>query len=177
MFFRIIFCVWGIKSGPLLFFRVFLSILNCSQSICNINNFKEMGSVWIVGFGFLKKKSHFDLVEIWKLSVFIGWYLLESQLVWLGTCLVSRMGENEEWAQPSGMFPNGLVPNAGPLINVLDSDRWLKAEERTAELVSCIQPNQLSEQRRNAVADYVQRLIMKCFPCQVVLLPYYYIFA
>ncbi|XP_074326105.1 uncharacterized protein LOC141664107 isoform X2 [Apium graveolens] len=77
------------------------------------------------------------------------------------------MGEIEEWVQPSGMFPNGLLPNAGPLINVLDSERWLKAEERTAELVSRIQPNQISEQRRNAVADYVQRLIMKCFPCQV----------
>ncbi|KAK1376149.1 Poly (A) RNA polymerase cid14 [Heracleum sosnowskyi] len=77
------------------------------------------------------------------------------------------MGENEEWVKPSGMVPNGLLPNAGPLINVLDSDKWLKAEERTAELISCIQPNQPSEERRNAVADYVQRLIMKCFPCQV----------
>lgn len=78
------------------------------------------------------------------------------------------MGENENWVQPSGIFPNGLLPNAGPLIHLLESDRWLKAEERTAELISRIQPNQPSEQRRNAVADYVQRLIMKCFPCQVV---------
>ncbi|KAL1830339.1 hypothetical protein ACET3Z_008751 [Daucus carota] len=77
------------------------------------------------------------------------------------------MGENENWVQPSGIFPNGLLPNAGPLIHLLESDRWLKAEERTAELISRIQPNQPSEQRRNAVADYVQRLIMKCFPCQV----------
>lgn len=90
------------------------------------------------------------------------------------------MGENEDWVQPSGIFPNGLLPNAGPLIHVLESDRWLKAEDRTAELISRIQPNQPSEQRRNAVADYVQRLIMKCFPCQVVLPPSfynYYIFA
>lgn len=79
------------------------------------------------------------------------------------------MGENEGWAQPSGIFPNGLLPNACPLIQVLESERWLKAEERTAELIACIQPNQPSEERRNAVADYVQRLIMKCFPCQVVL--------
>lgn len=78
------------------------------------------------------------------------------------------MGENEEWAQPSGIFPNGLLPDAGPLINVLESDRWLRAEERTAELISCIQPNQPSEERRKAVADYVQGLIMKCFSCQVV---------
>ncbi|KAL7604813.1 hypothetical protein Lser_V15G15725 [Lactuca serriola] len=75
------------------------------------------------------------------------------------------MGDHEEWSQPRG--PNGLLPNAGPLLESLDSVRWLKAEERTAELISCIQPNQPSEERRNAVADYVQRLIMKCFPCQV----------
>ncbi|PHT40906.1 hypothetical protein CQW23_19760 [Capsicum baccatum] len=77
------------------------------------------------------------------------------------------MGEHEEWAEPSGLLPNGLVPNAGPVIGVLDSERWAKAEERTAELIACIKPNQPSEERRNAVADYVQRLIMKCFPCQV----------
>ncbi|KAF5953198.1 hypothetical protein HYC85_011142 [Camellia sinensis] len=73
------------------------------------------------------------------------------------------MGEHESWAQPSG-----LMPNASPLIQVLESERWVKAEERTAELIACIQPNPPSEGRRNAVADYVQRLIMKCFSCQVV---------
>ncbi|KAF5451726.1 hypothetical protein F2P56_026808 [Juglans regia] len=79
------------------------------------------------------------------------------------------MGEHEEWAQPpSGLLPNGLLPNeAASVMRVLDSDRWLKAEERTAELIACIQPNPPSEERRKAVADYVQRLIMKCFPCRV----------
>ncbi|KAJ0572631.1 putative polynucleotide adenylyltransferase [Helianthus annuus] len=86
------------------------------------------------------------------------------------------MGEIEGWSQMGGggggggrgpLLPNGLLPNAGPLIDSLDSERWLKAEERTAELISCIQPNPPSEERRNAVADYVQRLIMKCFPCKV----------
>ncbi|BAT98079.1 uncharacterized protein HKW66_Vig0169930 [Vigna angularis] len=79
------------------------------------------------------------------------------------------MGEHEGWAQPpSGLLPNGLLPNeAASVIQVLDSERWLKAEQRTAELIACIQPNPPSEERRNAVADYVQRLIMKCFPCQV----------
>ncbi|CAN4111467.1 unnamed protein product [Withania somnifera] len=77
------------------------------------------------------------------------------------------MGEHEEWAEPSGLLPNGLVPDAEPMMGVLDSERWSKAEERTAELIACIKPNQPSEERRNAVADYVQRLIMKCFPCQV----------
>ncbi|KAI9109783.1 hypothetical protein K1719_018824 [Acacia pycnantha] len=79
------------------------------------------------------------------------------------------MGEHEGWAQPpSGLLPNGLLHNeAASVMRALDSERWLKAEERTAELIKCIQPNPPSEERRNAVADYVQRLIMKCFPCQV----------
>lgn len=78
------------------------------------------------------------------------------------------MGGNEVWAEPGGPLANGLLPGAGPVMQALDADRWLRAEGRTAELIACIQPNQLSEERRNAVADYVQRLIMKCFPCQVV---------
>ncbi|XP_058743867.1 uncharacterized protein LOC131616527 isoform X1 [Vicia villosa] len=79
------------------------------------------------------------------------------------------MGEQEEWAQPqSGLLPNGLLPNeAASVIQVLDSERWAKAEQRTAELIACIQPNSPSEQRRNAVAEYVQKLITKCFPCQL----------
>jgi hypothetical protein len=79
------------------------------------------------------------------------------------------MGEHEGWAQPpSGLIPNGLLPEeTASVIRVLDLDRWSKAEERTAELIDCIQPNQPSEELRNAVADYVQRLILKCFPCQV----------
>ncbi|CAI9781517.1 unnamed protein product [Fraxinus pennsylvanica] len=77
------------------------------------------------------------------------------------------MGEQEGWADPSGPLPNGLLPGAGQVMRALETARWLKAEDRTAELIACIQPNPLSEERRNAVADYVRRLIMKCFPCQV----------
>ena len=80
------------------------------------------------------------------------------------------MGEHEAWAkQPSGgLMPNGLLPDeTASVMRVLDSERWSKAEERTAELIACIQPNPPSEDRRNAVADYVQRLVTKCFPCQV----------
>lgn len=78
------------------------------------------------------------------------------------------MGEHEHWAQPTGLFPNGLLPmEEASVLRVIDSERWLRAEERTAELITRIQPNQPSEERRNAVADYVQRLIAKCFPCQV----------
>ncbi|KAK8962448.1 hypothetical protein KSP40_PGU015463 [Platanthera guangdongensis] len=73
------------------------------------------------------------------------------------------MGDHEGWPQPLGLLPN----EAGNAYRVLDGERWLKAEERTAELINCIQPNRPSEERRNAVANYVQRLIMSCFSCQV----------
>lgn len=73
------------------------------------------------------------------------------------------MGDHEGWAQPTGLLPN----EAATVMQVLDMDRWSKVEERTAELIDCIQPNRSSEERRKAVADYVQQLIMKCFSCQV----------
>ncbi|KAL2478699.1 nucleotidyltransferase [Forsythia ovata] len=77
------------------------------------------------------------------------------------------MGEHEGWAEPSGPLPNGLLPGAGPVMRALDTERWMKAEERTSELIARIQPNQPSDERRKTVADYVQRLIKKCFSCQV----------
>ncbi|XP_048591641.1 uncharacterized protein LOC106353282 isoform X1 [Brassica napus] len=84
------------------------------------------------------------------------------------------MGENESWAaasppsSPSGLFPNGLLPGMSESVTrPLDAERWAVAEERTAELISHIQPNPPSEDRRNAVARYVRRLIMECFPLQV----------
>lgn len=85
--------------------------------------------------------------------------------------LLECMGQHEGWGQPTGLLPNGLLPNEGSsAIRVLDPERWLKAEERTAELIVCVQPNRPSEELRNAVADYVQRLVVQCFPCQVRLL-------
>ncbi|XP_057837260.2 uncharacterized protein LOC131047398 isoform X3 [Cryptomeria japonica] len=73
------------------------------------------------------------------------------------------MGDHEGWAQPNGLLPG----EAAFVTRHLDPERWTKAEERTAELIACIQPNQPSEERRTAVADYVERLIHKCFECQV----------
>ncbi|KAK3032933.1 hypothetical protein RJ639_036104 [Escallonia herrerae] len=78
------------------------------------------------------------------------------------------MGSQEGWAQSNGFCPNGLLPNeAVSVTRVLDQERWSIAEERTAELIGSIKPNQPSEERRNAVACYVQQLIARCFSCQV----------
>lgn len=79
------------------------------------------------------------------------------------------MDKLEGWAQPpTGFLPNGLLPGEDASVGQeLDLERWSKAEERTAELIACIQPNQPAEERRNAVADYVKRLIVEFFPCLV----------
>lgn len=73
------------------------------------------------------------------------------------------MGDHEGWAQPSGLLPG----EAGFVTRPLDRERWAIAEERTAELIARIQPNRPSEERRNAVVEYVQGLIYKCFNCEV----------
>ncbi|KAI3956403.1 hypothetical protein MKX01_016816 [Papaver californicum] len=78
------------------------------------------------------------------------------------------MGDHEHWTQPSGIMPNGLLPDTVcSVTRFLDTERWSVAEKRTEELINGIQPNKPSEERRNAVADYVQRLILKCFSCKV----------
>ncbi|KAK8933440.1 hypothetical protein KSP39_PZI015257 [Platanthera zijinensis] len=79
------------------------------------------------------------------------------------------MGEHEDRLLPRDLVVlNGLlgdeVANAA---RVLDKERWLRAEERTADLLACIQPDLPSEERRNAVVDYVQRLIMNRFSCEI----------
>ncbi|RWW35337.1 hypothetical protein BHE74_00059777, partial [Ensete ventricosum] len=77
------------------------------------------------------------------------------------------MGDHGGCAQLTGLLVNGLLSEeTAKLTRVLDADRWVKAEGQTAELIARIQPNQSSEERRNAVANYVQRLILKCFSCQ-----------
>ncbi|KAL6648582.1 hypothetical protein ACP70R_012806 [Stipagrostis hirtigluma subsp. patula] len=66
-----------------------------------------------------------------------------------------------------GVLPNGLLPNASAgVTRRLDPERWAVAESRTAELIARIQPNAHSEGRRQAVYNYVQRLIMNCLSCQ-----------
>ncbi|CAM8977470.1 unnamed protein product [Rhodiola kirilowii] len=78
------------------------------------------------------------------------------------------MGEQADRVQPDGLSLNGLKPGepTDSIFQVLDDRRWSIAEESAAELIACIKPTITSEVRRLAVADYVRRLILKCFPCQ-----------
>lgn len=48
-----------------------------------------------------------------------------------------------------------------------DLELWQKAEEATREIISQIQPTIISEERRRAVIDYVQRLLRNYLGCEV----------
>ena len=85
---------------------------------------------------------------------------------------VVRMDYPENWPQPSGLTADGASSFASAYISSVskDDDWWAKAEDQTAELITSIQPIQPSEERRQAVVDFVQRLIKKCSTlrdCQV----------
>ncbi|KAL2921933.1 Poly(A) RNA polymerase cid14 [Bienertia sinuspersici] len=78
------------------------------------------------------------------------------------------MDSHSECVQHNSFHPNGLLlKGAASVTRQLDPSRWAIAEERTAELISRIQPNWTAENHRNAVASYVQQLIAKCVPCKV----------
>ncbi|XP_020587138.1 uncharacterized protein LOC110029263 isoform X2 [Phalaenopsis equestris] len=78
------------------------------------------------------------------------------------------MGCHGGSAETGCFTPTGLLPDREISVGgVIDSERWSAAEERVAELVALIQPNEGSWKRRQDVADYIQSLIGKCFSCQV----------
>ncbi|KAL8167650.1 hypothetical protein V2J09_009149 [Rumex salicifolius] len=80
------------------------------------------------------------------------------------------MGSDSGCLQESGCHFNGLIPNkTASLTRVLDMERWTIAEQRTAELIARIQPDQPSWKTRNAIASYVQRLITESIPCVVLI--------
>jgi hypothetical protein len=75
-----------------------------------------------------------------------------------------------DYPQPSGLTDEGAFASAYTFSVSKDDDWWAKAEDQTAELIRSIQPIQPSEERRQAVVDFVQRLIKKCSTlrdCQV----------
>lgn len=89
----------------------------------------------------------------------------EEVLPWSDYC---GMGDPASWPQPSGLTPDGSSAFAAAFASARQDDAWwAQAELRTSQLIACIQPTRASEERRQAVADYVQRLIHQCFKCQV----------
>lgn len=78
------------------------------------------------------------------------------------------MGCHGGWAETGCIRPTGLLPEREDCVGrVFDPERLPEAEERIAELIAGIQPNERTWKRRKDIADYVQSLIGKCFSCQV----------
>lgn len=59
-------------------------------------------------------------------------------------------------------------PNPHP--SVIKVENWRRAEEATREVLWCIRPTVVSEERRKAVVDYVQELLMTRMGSKVSLL-------
>lgn len=49
----------------------------------------------------------------------------------------------------------------------IGAEYWQKAEDATQGVIAQVQPTVVSENRRKAVVDYVQRLIRSCLGCEV----------
>jgi len=82
------------------------------------------------------------------------------------------MDHSESRLQPSGLTAEGasLFDTAFSFATEKDDDWWIRAEHHTAELITSIQPIRLSEERRKAIANFVERLIKGCLDCPVQVL-------
>lgn len=72
-------------------------------------------------------------------------------------------GEDRLCPLPSS--PPLPASNPDPASIALES--WARAETTTQEIVSCIQPTLVADQKRKDVIDYVQRLLRYCIGYEV----------
>lgn len=79
------------------------------------------------------------------------------------------MGDPERWPEASGLTPEGAQSFDAAFATFLSKGDawWAKAELRAAELITSLQPNEASEQRRQDVIDYVRGLVKGCIYGQV----------
>lgn len=89
-----------------------------------------------------------------------------------GVCIISLMGDLRDWSPE----PNGAVLGERPLSSsssvssnqtAIGAEYWQRAEEATQAIIAQVQPTVVSEERRKAVIDYVQRLIRNYLGCEV----------
>lgn len=71
----------------------------------------------------------------------------------------------EDKPSSSSSFSSLLPSNP----TAIGADYWRRAEEATQAIISQVQPTVVSERRRKAVIDYVQRLIRGRLRCEVSL--------
>ncbi|KAH0995142.1 hypothetical protein GBA52_019006 [Prunus armeniaca] len=68
-------------------------------------------------------------------------------------------------SSPSSLFSSNQASAAAE--EGISAEYWKKAEEATQGVIAQVQPTDVSERRRKAVIEYVQRLIRGCLGCEV----------
>lgn len=89
-----------------------------------------------------------------------------------GVFIISLMGDLRDWSpEPNGAFlgerPLSSSPSVSSNQTAIGAEYWQRAEEATQGIIAQVQPTVVSEERRKAVIDYVQRLIRNYLGCEV----------
>ncbi|XP_039001898.1 uncharacterized protein LOC120128248 [Hibiscus syriacus] len=75
-------------------------------------------------------------------------------------------GDLRDWSpEPNGVSSRDRSSSLNP--TGITTEYWRKAEETTQGIIARVQPTVVSEERRKAVIDYVQRLIRNYLGCEV----------
>ncbi|CAN4115754.1 unnamed protein product [Withania somnifera] len=77
------------------------------------------------------------------------------------------MGEFREPNDGGSVEEQEMLVPSNPSVSDIGAERWAKAEKVTHNILQIVQPTAVSEHRRRAVIDYVQRLIRRCLGCEV----------
>ncbi|TYI91616.1 hypothetical protein E1A91_D02G005300v1 [Gossypium mustelinum] len=81
------------------------------------------------------------------------------------------MGDLRDWSpEPNGVSSRDSYsssPSSSSNQTGISAEYWRKAEEATQGIIARVQPTVVSEERRKAVTDYVQRLIRNYLGCEV----------
>ncbi|KAG1338138.1 hypothetical protein COCNU_04G004440 [Cocos nucifera] len=90
----------------------------------------------------------------------------EEPMIWLALGKVPVPLELAWVPQPNGAAGDGNpqpppAQPSNPHPSAIRAESWRRAEQATQDVIQCIQPTVVSEQRRGAVVDYVQKLIRK----------------
>lgn len=102
-------------------------------------------------------------------------FLRNFSIFFLGVQFFS-MDDLPAWVpQPNGAAGDGnpRSPSAqpsNPNPSAIRAESWRRAEQASQEVIQCIQPTVVSDQRRRAVMEYVQNLIRWCLAIEVILL-------
>ncbi|CAN1142055.1 Protein HESO1, partial [Linum perenne] len=87
----------------------------------------------------------------------------------IGFSLFCGMGDLRPWSpELNGYVAEERSSSLSPAPLTIDAANWKSAEAATQLIIAEVQPTNVSEERRKAVVDYVQRLIRNSTGCEVL---------